>query len=43
MKFSMPTKQSLDTLALTELAVLCKRVADDPDKYTETAAPKLTN
>jgi hypothetical protein len=35
--FIMPTKQDFESLPLIELAVLCKRVADDPSRYTETA------
>jgi hypothetical protein len=34
----MPSKQELEGLPLTGLAVLCKKVADNPEKYTEAGA-----
>jgi hypothetical protein len=34
----MPSKQELEALPLTGLAVLCKKVADNPEKYTEAGA-----
>jgi len=34
----MASKQELEGLPLTGLAVLCKKVADNPEKYTEAGA-----
>src|SRR5439155_22926486 len=34
----MPTKQELEQLSLTSLAVFCQQVSDTPEKYTETGA-----
>ena len=34
----MPSKQELEGLPLTGLAVLCKKVADNPEQYTEAGA-----
>jgi hypothetical protein len=37
-RVTMPSKQELEGLPLTGLAVLCKKVADNPEKYTEAGA-----
>jgi len=34
----MPTKQELEQLSLTSLAVFCQQVSDTPETYTETGA-----
>jgi len=30
----MPTKEEFERLPLTELSVLCRRISDDPERYT---------
>lgn len=36
----MPTKQELEKLPTTQLAVMCGKVADDPKNYSEAGAQK---
>ena len=36
----MPTNAEIEKLSLIDLAVLCKKVADDPTHYTKEAAGK---
>ena len=39
---AMPTKDELEKKSLTELVVMCERVANHPANYTETGAAEAS-
>lgn len=38
----MPTKQELDKLPTTQLAVMCSKVGDDPKNYSQAGSAKAS-